>query len=124
MNWVNTYNLTAGSPVELSTAMAAAANAPAGGRVIKGLDDDEFLSAAEAGKQTVYGEGGKDFLYGGLDGDALHGGEGEDTVSYYHAKQGVSLNLSSGQASAKPDESENSAETTPSPEYPKRHREC
>ena len=117
VNWVNAYNLTAGSPVELATAMATAANAPAtSGRVIKGLDDDEFLSAVEAGKQTVYGEGGKDFLYSGLDGDALHGGEGEDTVSYYHAKQGVSLNLSSGQASVKPDESENSAETTPSPD--------
>ncbi|MBD1998278.1 hypothetical protein H6G00_16860 [Leptolyngbya sp. FACHB-541] len=74
--------------------------------LLKGEDGNDTLIGGnewdrlygDEGNDTLSGEGGDDWLVGGAGADLLNGGEGSDTASYSTATTGISLNLTTGEA--------------------------
>ncbi|OQX30979.1 MAG: hypothetical protein B0D94_08465 [Candidatus Sedimenticola endophacoides] len=68
--------------------------------------DDQLAGGAgndwligDQGADTLDGGSGNDVLRGGDGADVMHGGEGIDTLDYADSKQGVNVNLETGEAS-------------------------
>lgn len=66
--------------------------------VFRGNDSPNWM-VGSSDPDTLEGFGGDDTLAGGLGDDRLDGGAGYDTANYRHSLQGVTVNLSTGQAS-------------------------
>ena len=89
----NVENLTYTGSASFAGLGNAAANV-----IIGGAGDDAF--AGFEGDDTLLGMGGNDLLIGGSGNNTLDGGVGIDTAYYLGAPSGVSVDLSTGTASA------------------------
>jgi Ca2+-binding RTX toxin-like protein len=71
----------------------------AGNDTIYGDDGDDFLYGGR-GDDTLYGGANNDRLEGGVGADDIYGGAGNDTVSYRSSRNGIIINLLTGEGSA------------------------
>ena len=55
------------------------------------------ILTGDDGRDCIYGQGGDDTLHGSPGADALIGGDGKDVARYTSSKDGVSINLATGE---------------------------